>query len=474
MGVYQEEIEHKWPTPPEWSLKSRWCLRSAQALQNPEEIGKLVTSWPMVAGYLRELLERLEDLEGEGKGIVEQGDGGFVVEGIGKTGYDISEKSEPWRRGYFQALIGAAKAAENLEGWVTDWKQRISAPAEYVVGPSNPNPKPMLPGVGKAPQEENSEPASPSPETFYMKILTTKGFDTGQKLDAALAYADWLDYKGLTSTARDMYNWAMDIALAGSPTDPSKFVNPKTGVLKNNGKDLPSENILRVSTALAVHQAQQGNLPAALSVFTSVLKARRSLPSPPPDFPLELPPKKPTTDVIASFVNSIRTVLSPADYPPPRPSGDNPPLRTPTSICEEAALMTYIGEIIFASSSAETGLTWTRDAADAAESSIYDLGGPDHVTPQHRCAQCLRVGMGNWRTMVTKLLSKAEKEELEAREKAKTAWFGGEKQVMAKTGERQRWEVEMILLDDRFRRLSDFVEANSGLDVFAPGSSMFV
>ncbi|RJE24848.1 hypothetical protein PHISCL_02802 [Aspergillus sclerotialis] len=473
LGIYQEEIEHKWPTPPEWTWKSRWCLRSAHAVQNPEEIGKLITSWPMVAGYLRELIERLEDINGEGKGIVEQADGGFVIEGVGKTGFDVSAKSEPWRRGYFQALIGAAKAAENLEGWVTDWKQRISAPAEYVVGPSNPNPKPMLPGVNKTLHEEDCGPASPSPETFYMKILTTKGFDEGQKLDAALAYADWLDYKGLTATARDMYNWAMDIAVSGSP-DAKKVVDVKTGVLKNNGKDLPSENILRVSTAMAVHQAQQGNLPTALSIFTSVLKARRSLPPPPPGLAPPLPPKKPSNDIITTWFNKIKTVFVPVEFPPAPPSGNDPPFRTPSSICEEAGLMTYIGEIIYASSSTDTGLAWTRDATDTAESSIFDLGGPDHVTPNHRCAQCLKVGLENWRTMVSKLVSKAEAEEYASREKAKTAWFGGQKRVRAKVAERQRWEAEMLLLQDRFTRLGPLIESDAGLGDFAPGISLFV
>lgn len=474
LGIYHEEIEHKWPTPQEWSWQSRWRLRSAEALQHPEDTGNLIISWPHVAKSLSELLERLEDVEGEGQGIVEQADGGFVIEGVGKTGFDISAKSEPWRRGYFQALLGAARAAENLDGWVTDWNQRISAPAEFVVGPSNPNPRPMLPGVKKELREEDCKPTSPGPETFYMKILTTKGFDEGQKIDAALAYADWLDYKGLTSTASDMYDWAMDIAVSGSPVDASRVVNQKTGVLKNNGKDLPSENIFRVSTALAVHQAQQGDLPAALSIFTSILKARRSLPSPPTDSLPPLPANKPSTDFITSWVTKIQTVFVPVVYPPPPPSGNAPPLRTPASICEEAGLMTYIGEIIFASSSTDTGLAWTRDATDIAESSIYDLGGADHITPDHRCAQCLRVSLDNWRTMVSKLMSKAEAAELETREKAKTAWFGGEKSVRAKEAERRRLEAEMFLLREKYARLAPFVETEHGLGAFAPGVSLFV
>ncbi|KAA8645676.1 hypothetical protein EYZ11_005267 [Aspergillus tanneri] len=475
LGVYQEEIEHKWPTPPEWTLKSRWCLRSAQALQNPEHIGKLMTNWPMVAGYLRDLLERLENLEGEGKGVIEQGDGGFLVEGVGKTGLDVSAKSEPWKRGYFQALMGAAKAAENLEGWLTDRKQRISAPAEYVVGPSNPRPKPMPAGQKKVPQEENCEPASPSPESFYMKVLTTRGFDTRQKLDAALAYADWLDYKGLHGTASDMYNWAMDIATAASPVEAQKVVDVKTGVLKNDGKNLPSENIIRVSTALAVHHARQGNLPTSLSLFTSVLKARRTLPpAPSGTVTLGLPSLPKSNDPFRSFFNTLKTVFIPVEYPAPLPSGNDPPLRTPTATCDEAGLMTYIGEIVYASSSKETGLAWTRDAVDMAEATILELGGSEDRNPRHRCAECLRVGLENWKTMVGQLVAKAEKDEAESIERAPKAWFGGQKRVQAKTLERKRWEAEKIILDDRINRLWPIIDGESGLEGIAPNSSLFV
>lgn len=480
LGVYQEEIEHKWPTPPEWTWKSRWCLRSAEALQHPEEIGKLMTSWPMVAGYLRELIQRLEDTDGEGKGILEQADGGFLVEGVGKTGYDITAKSEAWRRGYFQALIGAAKAAENLEGWLTDRKQRISAPAEYVVGPSNPRPKPVPAGQKLVPQEENCEEASPSPEVFYMKILTTKGFDTRQKVDAALAYADWLDYKGLQDTAGDMYKWAMDNAASGLPSNADKIIDLKTGILKNNGKDLASENVLRVSTALAVHHARQGNLPTALSIFTSVLKARRTQPQPPsdttgvPSLSLSSHRKTPNNP-FSPLINSLKAVLIPVEYPPPPPSGNDPPLRTPTSICDEAALMAYIGEIIYASSSKENGLAWTRDAVDMAEAAILDLPESER-TPRQKCAQCLKVGLENWTTMVSTSVSKAEREELESMEKAESSWFSfrGNKRVHAKSSERKRWEAEKLIVSDRAKRLWPLIEGESGLDGFAPGSSLFV
>ncbi|KAJ5116428.1 hypothetical protein N7456_000776 [Penicillium angulare] len=475
LGIYQEDIEHQWPTPPEWTWKSRWCLRSAQALQNPEYIGKLMTNWPMVAGYIEELLERLENVEGEGKGIVEQDDGGFLVEGVGRTGLDISAKSEPWRRGYFQALMGAAKAAENLDGWLTDRKQKISAPAEYVVGPSNPRPKPMPAKQTKVPREEDCELASPAPETFYMKVITTKGFDTRQKLDAALAYADWLDYKGLKETAGDMYSWAMDIAAQGYGDDPKRIVDLKTGVLKTDVPELPSENLIRVSTALAVHNARQGNLPTALAIFTSVLKARRNLPpSADSSYPsvAPSPTKNSSNDPFSALFKTLQTVLIPVEYPPPPLSGDMPPTRTPSSACDEAGLMTYIGEIIYASSSHDQGLAWTRDAVEIAESTVLNLT-PEEKTARMQCAQCLKVGLANWKVMVSSLVKTAQEEEQESLKQSRNSWYGGEKRAKSKAELYRRWKAEEAILEDRIRRISPLLEAEYGLDTLSLNGSLF-
>lgn len=474
IGVYQEELEHKWPTPPEWTWKSRWCLRSALAWQHPEEIGKLMSDWPMVAGYCKELISRLEDVNGEGKGIIELDEGGIFIDGVGKAGFDITAKSEPWRRGYFQALLGAAKAAENLEGWLTDRKQRVSASAEYFVGPSNPRPKPVPLGQ-TPPREEDSEPASPSPEVFYMKILTTRGFNTGQKIDAALAYADWLDYKGLQSTAADMYKWAMDIAASGASMDATKVVDLKTGVINSDSQTLPSENILRVSTALGVHHARHGNLPMALSIFTSVLKARRAISPPPPGtiVPTSSSIPKPTNDIFVSFFNTLKTVLIPVQYPPSPPTGNDPPFRTPSSPCDEAGLMTYIGEIIYATHSKETGLAWTRDAVDLAESTLPET---DPSSRNNRCVDCLRVSLENWKTMVSQFLEKAQKDEEETIAKAKngSSWFGpSKKQIEAKTLERKRWEAEQFILQARIKKLLPVIEDDSAIQGVVPGVGLF-
>ncbi|RAL10579.1 uncharacterized protein BO97DRAFT_406831 [Aspergillus homomorphus CBS 101889] len=500
-GIYHAENEYQWPTPDEWSWKSRWCLRSAQAHQNPEKIGKLMTDWAMVASFLKTLLERLEDPAIEGQGLVETTEGGDLVEGVWKPVYDITAKSEPWRRGYFQALMSAAKAAESLEGWMTDLKQGISAPADFVVGPSNPRPKPMPTKQKKVLHEEDCEPAMPSPQSFYVKILKTRGFTTGQQVDAALAYADWLDYKGLESHADEVYQQAMDIAAAGAP-NPEIVADPQTGLLRNtDSQHLPSANILRVSTAMAVHQARRGDLSTALSTFTSILKARRSIPADVGEAPIASTRTLPrSNDPFRSLVNKLQTTLLPAPYPPAPPTGNAPPARTPAAICDEAALMTYIGEIIFASSSKETGLAWTRDAVDIAENVLHDLEAattahnpdPDAHT---RCADCLRVGLANWKKMVTQLLAHAEREESEAIAQAAAAagttttrksssssfssWFSrsstskAEELVRQKSLQRRLWESEQEVLNERRARLDWLVEDYSPFEGLAPNASFF-
>ncbi|KAL4885042.1 hypothetical protein BJY04DRAFT_158619 [Aspergillus karnatakaensis] len=465
LGIQQENMEHKFPTPPEWSFKSRWYLRAAEGWQHPEEIGKLRTEWSQVVDYCQMLLERLEDTEGEGKGIVEQEEGGLFVEGVGKTGFDITAKSEPWRRGYFQALLGAAKAAENLEGWLTDLKMGLSGDAKYFVGPSNPRPKPMPKGQ-KAPREEDAEPTSPSPEVFYVKILTTRGFDTGQKVEAAIAYADWLDYKKLPSTAAEVYSWALDIAASGFPEDAAKVVDMNTGVVKTSRNLLPSENILRVLTALAVHHAQQGNLPMALSIFTSVLQARRALPPPPSGAVRSdlLSAPESNHNPITSLFNTVKRLFNPPEYPPPPASGNDTPVRAATSSCEEAGLMTYIGEIIYASSSKEKGLVWTRDAMELAESTLFESNNP---SPKNRCAECLRVGLQNWRVMVSKLVKQAQLDEEETINKSRSgsSWFGpSKKQIEAKAHERKRWEAEGLILEERIQKLRPLIGVDLILD----------
>ncbi|EEQ35290.1 hypothetical protein McanCB56680_004716 [Microsporum canis] len=491
-GLYQETIERMFPTPPEWSWKSRWYLRTAMALQSPEKMGRVATSWPGVGSYYRELLARLEDPEIDGKGLKERiinaGEGeAILIDGVGRGGYDIEGMSEPWKKGYFECLMGAAETAEKLDGWLEDTVTHIASPPEYVVGPSNPRPK-QGPKGSIAPLEENCVPAYQSPSVFYMKILTTKGFQTNQKLDAALAYADWLDYKGLKDTAGEVYRWAMDIAVEGLSVDPQKVVDPKTGILKDGGNKYVTENLLRTSKAMGVHQVRTGDITSALAVFLSVLKSRRSVTASEDSLPKAGSSRQDKSKTKKNdAITAISSFISPPPYPIPVRTGNEPPVRSQSSACEEAGLMVYIGEIIYASSSQETGLTWTRDAVDQAEIALLQLDalqeqkrlaaspshGMQYQSMEEQCQHCLRSGLKNWKQMVRSLVVKAEKEELKAMDEVNNYWFGrGPKKVAEKQTQRRRWEAEEMILGDRAKRIQRLI-GDDGFSALTSGDRVF-
>lgn len=494
-GLYQEKVERLFPTPAEWSFLSRWDLRCARALQHPERMGKVSTDWAAVGAYYRELVPRLEDEAGDGKGLVKEGGAGegvTVVEGVGPVAFDVSGMSEPWKKGYFEALMGAAETAEKLDGWVFDPKRRVVSPMEYVIRTDNAD-NPPRPPPGKKlsdlPREEDCEPAFQSPQVYYLKIMTTTGFRTGQKLDAALAYADWLDYKGLKETAGDVYKWGMDIAASGLDVDAKQVVDLKTGILKDKGLQHVSDNLLRASTAMGVHEVRRGDLTQALSVFLSVLRARRSLPEPPPPPQHDEIPREPSRS--AELKDLVTNFFTAQPYPIPTYTGDETPLRTHASACEEAGLMLYIGEIIYASSSPEHGLSWTRDAVDTAELSILQLEddpeddqqnrktpfGMQFASPQERCQDCLKAGLENWKTMVRRLVVRSENEVLDAMDRANGErwwWFGrGDRDVREKILARRRWEAEEEILKERARTVSKLI-GDQGISGLAAGNAVLL
>lgn len=73
--------------------------------------------------------------------------------------------------------------------------------------------------------------------------------------------------------------------------------------------------------------------------------------------------------------------------------------------------------------------------------------------------------------MVGNLVKRAERDEIAAMEKSKNAWFNGEKSVRAKVMERKRWEAEVMLLENRVRKLAPVIEEESGLAGIVPESS---
>ncbi|KAL9129610.1 MAG: hypothetical protein Q9217_001966 [Psora testacea] len=467
-GLQTEMLDRRYPPPPEWTFRTKYIYRSGKRQEEPNEQTGLV-DWSQVGGLYQQLIERLEDptIDGAGLQPILKEEGHLYVEGVGKAGFDLSAKSEPWRRGYFDCLMSLAKAAENRDGWVKDTTQGMAFPAQLVVGPSNPAPLPMPPGAPPPPLEENCIPAFESPATYYMKILTTQGFTGRQRLDAALAYADWLEFKGLSSTAEDMYDWGLDIAMGALPQRVNDVVDIKTGIINSKAEHV-SSNMLLATTALASHHARNNNLAAALPIFLSILRARRQL----PESDLSKPTPENHTGVWADITSFAKSALASPPYPSALPTGDEVPTRTPAEICEEAGIMANIGEILFASSTStssakssigdpvgrlipttattghstnqQSGLSWTREAVDLAEATLVSTEKDDDEA-RNKCTECLAIGMQNWSTMVEKMLKDEQEAKVSPREGAQSNWFWGSGIATPE----ERWESESKAVDER-------------------------
>jgi len=474
-GFQSEVAERRFPSPSEWTFKTRTNYRTAKSAENPDPNGSGLVDWSLIGQAYRQLIERLEDpnIDGQGLKPILQEEGDIYVAGLGKTGLDISSKSEPWRRGYYACLMGVAKAAENRDGWLRDTTRDIVFPPEVVIGPSNPRPKPVPYGAKSAPLEENCVAVFEPAEIYYMKILTTHGFTSGQRLNAALAYADWLDFKRLSVTAEDMYDWGLDIAMGALPEGVNNVIDIKTGVINSRATHV-SSNILRATTALASHHARNENLAAALPIFLSVLRARWQLPS--PDSPSEPESKPRDPSSLSTTLSFLKSLVVTPPYPPPPPTGDETAIRTPTAKCEEAGVMSNIGEILFASASAslstkaptnksigppvsspatteqlkaqQSGLSWTREAVDLAEATLVSAK-QDDAEAQSKCSECLAVGMDNWSTMVAKML-KDERRAAPATQQKTGSWFWGSTPEVEAGA---RWERESKLVDERLGRV---------------------
>ena len=442
-GMQLEIAERKFPAPKEWTWKSRAKYHLSKTQEHTDATGFGVIDWTNIGLTYLELIERLEnpDLDGQDLLPILQEAGNVHVDRVGKAGLDISKKSEAWRRGYHEALMGVAKAAENREGWVVDRTRAASFPPEIVVGPSNPHPKPV---PYKAPLEENCHPAFPPAETFYMKILTTNGFNGRQRLETALAYADWLDFKGLSSTAEEMFHWGLDIVLGSLPAGVNNVVDIKTGVI-NSKATYVSSNVLRATTALAEHHARNNNLAAALPIFLSVLRARRQLPDASPE-------PRPTAENQSIF-SLVQSFLAGPTFPAEPPTGDEIASRTQAAICEEAGVMSHIGELLFATAgrveTKQSGMSWTRDAVDLAEATINSIDNKDDKA-RETCTECLAVSMENW----SKMLEKMRKEERQAKsgtqQKSGGSWFWSQS-AASDAVEEGKWEREAKVVDERLR-----------------------
>ena len=463
-----ERDERKEPTPGEWRFFTRHALRSARAFRGMgEKSGSGFVDWARVGSDLRSCLERLEDVKGDGKGLVEPADGeAILIPEVGKAGFDISAKSYEWRTGYFEVIMGCATAAEHLDGQVLDTTRNIVFPKEVMVGPSNPDPRPVPPYMAAAPREENCEAPFEKPETFYMKVLTGQGFTTKQRMDAAFGYANWLEYKGLNDSATEMYRWSLDIAKSALAVPADAVLDGQSAVIKAEGSKEATPNLLRAATNLAIHHARTGDLSSALPILLSVLRARREAavsPFPPGSSSHPDSDSRAQTDIGAA-VSMVRKVFSAPRFAPPPLSGDNPVVRSsdkPT--CEESELMLYIGEILFASApESKEGVAWTRQGVMIAEANLTPRsrsGAADGDGGEaKKCRECLLTGVGNWETMLRRLSS--SQSSVQAREGGRSAgwlqfggWFGGE-------GEKGRTldEISEGLLESELRQVERLKE----------------
>ncbi|KAI1163466.1 hypothetical protein F5B18DRAFT_619587 [Nemania serpens] len=461
-SVQQEWLESKYPTPHEWGFVTR--LRFRIAKWGPDRTDWVETDWVVIGEYAKNVIERLEDRSVEGAGLEHLTEGGVWIDGVGESGYDITAKSEPWRRGYYEALMLGAKAAEQLDDQVVDTTRRLVFPASTVVGPSNPNPKPIPFGAEKAPLEENCERAYDEPETFYMRILTTRGFSSRQKMDAALAYASWLDFKRVPDAAVRMYEWALSLASENVPP-PDVPYDPQSYVLRDDAR-APSTNILNALTALAAHKARNGDVSTALPILLSVLRARRSLSEPHLNKPTinshspDAPSSSPWT--VSNIISTARRLAAPPAYPAAPDDGESPPERDARERCEEAALNLYIGEIIFASSSREDGLAWTREAVDLAEEQLHDPELAD-AAAKTTCRECLISGLQNWAKMIARLAREEREKEAHQGTAAAAAgsqgtWFGLWGDAAKPHEVAGRWAAEENVVKERTRRAQEVLD----------------
>lgn len=461
-SIQQEWLERKYPTPHEWTFWTR--LRFRLAKWAPDRTDLPATDWVLTGNYARNVLERLEDEKVDGAGLLPN-----KTEGGEVTAYDITAKSEPWRRGYYEALMLCAKAAEHLDDQVVDKTRHVVFPKDQVLGPSNPNPKPIPHGSPSAPHEKDCERAFETPETFYQKILATTGFTSKQKMDAALEYASWLDFKGQSDASETMYERALALATGSSLPAPPPY-DPKSFALKDTTRQ-PSANLLTTLTALATHKARTGDVANALPILLSILRARRSLPNPQPTKttytdPEGAHPSSPWT--LQNVTGIAKRLIAPPAYPPPPDDGNAPPVRDAKELCEEAGLNLYIGEIIYASaspsskSSREDGLAWTREAVDLAEEQLHKLNHSDNAdeAAKKTCSDCLSSGLENWQTMVARLAR--EERERGAKESVKAKATGGWLAGLWGEGKTEttggRWTAEENVVKERTRRALEVLE----------------
>ncbi|KAK2075354.1 hypothetical protein P8C59_009485 [Phyllachora maydis] len=485
--LYQEVLERAHPTPREWSFFTRFHLRTALAEAEVASDPNHLPDWVLAVQLLGAVVERLEDPAIDGQGVRDGPGDSDRPDGA----KDVSDMPETWRRGYFEALLAWAWAAEHVDGWVRDRTRNLAFRPEVVIGPSNPHPKPIPYGAQSPPREQDCDPIFPSPNQIYLKMLYTEGLSVRQRMHASLAYANWLEYKGLAGPADAAYEEAVRLAASETTAAGPGLLDDETLTL-NDAAGPPSANLLTALTALATSRARHGDVDAALPTLVSLLRARRSLPATatplaPPTSRASDRPDPPPADALSRLRQRFLRLVREPPYPPPPPPGTAPPARDAKALCDEAALQLHIGEILYATAAParrrarDEGLAWTREAVDAAEEQLHRLGrapaaAPPEVAAAHRaartaCRECLAAGLGNWAAMVARLARQEEEEEEEEAQgrdgeaAGAAAWFGlwrgravGPGAGPQRDRSSGRWAAEEKVVLERQRRAGELLD----------------
>ncbi|KAG8628795.1 hypothetical protein KVT40_002660 [Elsinoe batatas] len=448
-----ELVERINPSPAEWSYFTRSAWRTAW-LQYADDVGQMAqVDWGRVGEYWRLCLLRLEDLTGDGRGakqIAPQGAAAYgVVRDIGPAAFDVTEKSEAWKAGYAETVMKAALAAEHLQDMVFDRRRGTFYPKATVEGPSNPNPR-LLPPGNAQPREEDCEPAFPDPAVLYNRLAYGIGFSTKQRVDAMLAHANWLEFNKNHKAAEEQYQYAQAVAQTAIPTNVSPLHTVDIAIPATDASIIDKNpasataNLVSTYTAQATYLSRTSQTKSALPILLSTLGAVRHAQSHPTPSSTsgsiaQPAPSGPLAEWSAKF-------FRPDEFPLPLRTGDEPlsTLSQAALKCKEAELMTYIGEILFSTSSGRQndGLAWTRTATEQAATALRDVAAISRTVPgdgsekerererrtgmsraeREGCRECVIMGLGNWELMAARM----EEKRLETGEK-KTwkEWFAG-------------------------------------------------
>ena len=422
-NYYLEIAEYRHPSPSEWSLWTRLLFRLARAAEDDRSAGLAAINWVDVWHWNNRALRRLENADGfDGRNVCKVTEGGLAQYGNGsnQTGLDISKKSEYWRHGYYDVLMSMARAAEHIEGWVIDRTQNICFPPEYVIpderqvshGPETGSsaclPKAVPPEKGKPPLAANCDIIACSPHVIYSKILTTKGLSSSQQIDAAIALAMWFEFKGKFDAAKDVYLQAINTASPGFSKSTSRSSTDDYMRLIRPGGDMPTKNIIKLSTAYAVHLASCGQeLEAALSMLISILSIRRRAhldqSASNGDTSLDHSTARLNSYFTEKPISTFASIFRSQRYPSTPLSGEEIFTREHTADCDDAAIMLHIGEILFATrAQIKIGMRWTSEGIQLAESR-WRASSNDFRTKE-RCKNCLKIGLDNWKAMFSTII----------------------------------------------------------------------